>query len=594
MKKANTLKCNVLILFLLYAVGLEAQTSININVIGQPIVGENITIEVVANHSPGINKIWLIKDKDYANKTEMFCNGSTTCTLQIETTLDYIGNIVFDAVLWGTPNNYVTETSISVNFECQSEYCDPDPEIDHFFSWMRSVGYDECVIERYYTYASIPDLRARMKEISRKRPLGYDQSDTIIFYDIIPTDTEATFIGMDIDETPNCNYSSLSPEFCPNPTSADYSFVENHWRTIFGINFTFQYQRIELSYVDEFGQPTWNNALGKWQFLIPNSFFLNDLESGNIAHFAVESWNGQPVREIDGGRTSAQLFSEPTTLHKFGIYSHEWGHANGLPHTFVDINGIRTFLTPDGIMSNSYTPNTNLFDPLDPLERYVFEPNGDYVDQDSFADTYSQAIVATNQFNNVCQDIDPAVTSFTLDSSTDSHYTFKSTLDNFGTIDASFINVFFYDGDTSSTPLVERTYEVIEPNSPFDIFITIDKNLITNNDVFIKVDPLNLVIDETETNNTLSITDILSISEFELSNFQFKIYPNPASNFIHIETDTQIEYKTSIYSMDGKLISVKNNNTIIDISEMSNGVYILEITDYNLSYRINKRIIIKN
>lgn len=594
MRKINKFKWKILLLFLIYTVGSKAQTSININIIGQPIVGETITVEVIANHPSGINKIWLIKDKDYGNKTEIFCNGTTSCSLQIETTLDYIGSIVFDAVLWGLPNNYVTETSILVNFICQSEYCSPDPEINQFFNWMRNVGYDECVIERYYSYVSVPELKTRMKEISRKKPIGYNQTDTIIFYDIIPTDIEATFTGMNIGEAPNCVYSPTSPEFCPNPVSADYSFVENHWRTVFGIDFTFQYQRIEISYVDEFGPPVWNSTLGKWQFIIPNTFYINNLEPHNIAHFAVESWNGQQIRDIDGGSFSAQLFSEPTTLFKFGIYTHEWGHAQGLPHTFVDINGVRKFLTPDGIMSNTYLANTNIFDPLDPLERYVFEPTDGYVDQNTFANSYSQAIVATNQFNGVCENIDPAVTTFTLDSSTDSHYTFKATLDNLGTIDASFIDVFFYDGNLTNAPLIERTYEVIEQNNPFDIFITIEKNLITNDDVFIKVDPLELINDETESNNTLNISNILSVNEDDFSNFQFNVYPNPVSNLLYIKTNTQIEYQADIYSVDGKLISTTYNNSFIDVSEMSNGVYFLQITNLNLGYKFYKRIIVEN
>ncbi len=534
---------------------LNAQTSLEINVIGEPIVGETVTIEVTATHAAGINLLRLIKDKDYSNIAIMACNGSTTCTMQIETSLDYLGTIIFDAELWGEPYSYVTGTSLAVSFTCGTEYCDPDPEINEFITWMREVGYDECVIERYYSYAEVPELRAAIKTIARKRRIGYNQTDTVIFYDIVPTDSQATFIGMDIGEAPICVPNTVSPEFCPSPTSADYTFLENHWRTIFGIDFTFQYERIELSYVNTFGPPIFNASTELWQFNIPNSFYTDVLEPNNIAHFAVQTWNGQPVRDIDGGRSSAQLFSEPTTLLKFGIYTHEWGHAQGLPHTFVNINGVRTFFSPDGIMSNTYTSNTNIFDPLDPLERYVFEPVDDYVDQSTFADNYSQAIVATSQFNNVCENIDPAVTAFTLDSSTNDTYTFKATLNNLGTLNASFIKISLSEENATNPPFVERTYEVLEPNTSFDVLITVAKNLIPSNSVFIMVDPMDVILDEDETNNLLSIENILSVSE-TMTN-QFTIYPNPVSGIINIEALNSIEYQTKLFSLEGKLIDIK-------------------------------------
>lgn len=592
MFQITRIKLHVVLLFLICFQVSNAQT-LDINIIGTPVVGQSVTIEVIATNPGGINKIRLVKDKDYTNINQMNCNGSTSCTMQFVTSSNYTGSIIFDAELWGMPNTYVMGTSINVNFVCQAEYCDPDPEINHFFNWMREVGYDECVIERYYSYSKIPELRARMKVVARKRRIGYNQTDTVIFYDIIPTDAQATYIGLDIGEAPNCVFSAQSPQFCPFPTSADYAFVENHWKTVFGIDFTFQYVRMELNYVDEFGPPTWNSALGKWQFIIPNSFYINNLQPKNIAHFGIESWNGQPVRDINGGSFIAQLFIEPTTLYNFGVYTHEWGHSQGLPHTFVDINDIRTFLTPDGIMSNGYMPNTNIFDPLDPLERYVFEPVNDFVDQNSFADTYSQAIITTNQFNNICENIDPAVTSFTLDSSTATEYTFKATLNNFGTIDASFIDVFIYEGSLSNPPLVERIYELLEPNTPLDLFITLDKNLFTGNGAYIKVDPLNLVTDEIESNNTLSIEGNLTVVDNGYSNIQFKVYPNPASSFLNIEASAQTEYKTRLYSLDGKLITVQNSNTTIDVSDLSNGVYILEISDVTLNNSQYKKVIIK-
>ena len=581
-----------LLFALLYTPLLFAQTNIEINVIGQPIVGETITIEVTATHSDGINKIVLIQDDDYVNgKTVKYCNGATSCTLTHNISLDYIGSIELKAYLWGLPNTYLTDTSTTINFSCNSEYCSPDPTINAFFRWMRNSGYDECLIERYYSYVVIPELKARMKAFISKKPIGYNQTDTIIFYDIIPTDNQATYTGMDIGEAPNCNPFFSYPEFCPNPTSADYTFLENLWKTVFGIDFNFQYERMEVSYEDEFGSPTWSN--GKWVFTIPNSFYINNIQPHNIAHFAIDTWNNKLVKNANGGKSSAQLFIEPLGWGDLGIYTHEWGHSQGLLHSFVDINGTRTFLTPDGIMCNTYQVGTGLFDPLDPLERYIFEPIDGYLDQETFADKYNQGIIASYQFNNICGNIDPAVTSFSLTNTTATEYIFTATLNNFGNIDASFVELSLFQGDVNNTPLIERVYEVLEPNTPFTINITIDKNDITESDLYIKIDPLNLILDEDETNNTLSITEGLGILKNELLNSLINIYPNPVGDILNIEVYGNFAYHIKIFTIDGKLISKHVNDSTIDTSNLPNGIYFLEITAINTGQRAFKKVIVR-
>ncbi|MBA5630219.1 PQQ-dependent sugar dehydrogenase [Moheibacter lacus] len=55
------------------------------------------------------------------------------------------------------------------------------------------------------------------------------------------------------------------------------------------------------------------------------------------------------------------------------------------------------------------------------------------------------------------------------------------------------------------------------------------------------------------------------------------IYPNPTKDFVNITSNKAID-EISIYTMDGKLIqTLKGNTTQIDISNFSNGIYIMTI-----------------
>jgi len=60
---------------------------------------------------------------------------------------------------------------------------------------------------------------------------------------------------------------------------------------------------------------------------------------------------------------------------------------------------------------------------------------------------------------------------------------------------------------------------------------------------------------------------------------EFKIYPNPANNFIDIETELK-NYSISVFDNMGKLIlkeKSNQNNTRIDLSPFSNGIYFIQL-----------------
>jgi hypothetical protein len=70
----------------------------------------------------------------------------------------------------------------------------------------------------------------------------------------------------------------------------------------------------------------------------------------------------------------------------------------------------------------------------------------------------------------------------------------------------------------------------------------------------------------------------LSTNDFESLNKSIAIYPNPTNGIITISSiDNSPVDKIEIVDVLGKTVSVKTENTLIDISEITNGVYVLKI-----------------
>jgi hypothetical protein len=92
-------------------------------------------------------------------------------------------------------------------------------------------------------------------------------------------------------------------------------------------------------------------------------------------------------------------------------------------------------------------------------------------------------------------------------------------------------------------------------------------------------------------------TTVASINESLLqnSNFTFNFYPNPANNVLNIDIINKMEstYSIQIIDLQGKFIKNietlnlqqnENKNLIIDLSDISHGVYLLEFTNKNEKY----------
>jgi len=85
--------------------------------------------------------------------------------------------------------------------------------------------------------------------------------------------------------------------------------------------------------------------------------------------------------------------------------------------------------------------------------------------------------------------------------------------------------------------------------------------------------------------------NILSTAENQKTETKISLYPNPASEFIKISTDKDVEVK--IYSVNGALVKQgKTVNKTLNVSDLSNGNYIIQI-DHNSNKQNLKLIISK-
>ncbi len=70
----------------------------------------------------------------------------------------------------------------------------------------------------------------------------------------------------------------------------------------------------------------------------------------------------------------------------------------------------------------------------------------------------------------------------------------------------------------------------------------------------------------------------LESSIHEIPNLSTSVYPNPAVNQIHIESNSEIE-ELAIYSLNGQLLSsiAARSSKTYDLRELKSGTYLLKI-----------------
>jgi len=101
-----------------------------------------------------------------------------------------------------------------------------------------------------------------------------------------------------------------------------------------------------------------------------------------------------------------------------------------------------------------------------------------------------------------------------------------------------------------------------------------------------------IIASNPSTNTLYKFENDLISSVFETNNFRFQLSPNPVSNILKINTDVQSNYSSEIYNLDGKLILKQKNINEIDISDISNGIYLIKLKNNNSNQYKTEKIII--
>lgn len=78
-------------------------------------------------------------------------------------------------------------------------------------------------------------------------------------------------------------------------------------------------------------------------------------------------------------------------------------------------------------------------------------------------------------------------------------------------------------------------------------------------------------------------TDVVTESVSEMSNDTYKVYPNPATSMIFVESDVDADANLSIIDVTGRVVRemIFNNNAIVNIEDLNSGVYFIKIQDDN-------------
>lgn len=97
--------------------------------------------------------------------------------------------------------------------------------------------------------------------------------------------------------------------------------------------------------------------------------------------------------------------------------------------------------------------------------------------------------------------------------------------------------------------------------------------------------------------NTFNTEFVAALNNLDFSSGNFLIYPNPATDLVEVSLNTNSTNIESIVIFDvlGKIVkkveSVNSNQTYINVSEISSGVYMIEVTTDNNLKQIKKLII---
>src|SRR3990167_2975084 len=367
-------------------------------------------------------------------------------------------------------------------------YCPQNSVVADFVNWMRKNGYKEC-LSNFYIEALRKNQGLAHNIIKRfldtRASTGLAKENVVQFYDIVPTDSGSTYLSLEKGGGGPCQPSNRYPAFCSktSPSPADYLFIQENFKKTFGVNFTFQYHRVEVSYADKLGAPkcetlesngTKNNVC---KFGYPDTEkILGDIPAHSLVHFAMQTYpgpDGSPYYVGDmtgGGDDSATISLEPFNTLGMVTYTHEWGHTWRLPHAFYDLDQKRISFQLEGIMNNSYGTDLDeksvpiyigggsryaLSDPTDPMERYALEPDSGYTNFSDYVKNYNGAVIGVTTVPDLltCKDVKIRVNSVKIQFDNDRKKQLAVSISAVSPIDfmsVGYIQTEIYNSDTNT------------------------------------------------------------------------------------------------------------------------------------------------
>lgn len=436
-----------------------------------PLAGQALTLTLRAFHQDGVTSITYIRETGPVQTLDCGFN-VTYCEKQVPLAQAYQGPTWME-VIASRGLNEIKRFPLPLTFGCSQEHCPNDPVIEEFVSWMRTVGYGECIVSGTVGFTFDALKRKIAKNLLDERPTGPGPAYALTFYDIVPTDPGSSYTAMTPGAAPLCVKEPLWPGFCPNKeVPADPEFLEKKFNETFGATFDFTYVRRDTNYRNEIGMPDRLvfPEVELWNFP-SRAAFVQQFPPHSIIHYAIDKWSdtGIPgdalaVNDLTGGANGRlEVDEEPTTKERLVTFSHEWGHTWGLDHSFIEPDTIPATL--NGIMDNTYLVGQSYpGDPMSPEERYAMEPvlPLGYVDQTTFAATYTAN--AATVLGGPCGQIDPALPSGRLTTAGDL-YLFDLDLANLGTIPAHYVGLRVFDGDATGRLIEDRTLETVNPGT---------------------------------------------------------------------------------------------------------------------------------
>lgn len=411
-------------------------------------------------------------------------------------------------------------------------------------------------------------------------PTGLDQAVMGIFlgdeprvvdYDNVKKWTD--FFKLNFPE--NQLYYNLFPRYWDVPQNdAEY---ENYLNTYINAN--------ETDFVSFDHYPLKNNEPFKTDFFYNMKVFKDNLGNNRPFWFVVQSHNG-----IFGNFTTAPYEPKLKFITSSAIaYGAKglvyWSYVNGIdeyPSTYSSVQKVNRYLKEvigPVIMTSEHIATLHKSDTYMNLGR----PFG------------SDELVASNN-TGVIKDVNNDNILLSLYQkagaiSTDTEYYIWVVNKDITT--SAFSTTLSFGGQYFRSYISPRVDSYISPNNSFGtipkLFNTVTNTttitipeLLPGEGVMLKLIKRDLIPLENEIlSKTMNKAEAKNLKDESLTDLSFKIYPNPAGDFINIQTNDEIT-SISVYSNSGqKIINFEKNVKQLDIRNIPSGAYILEIKTKN-------------